>query len=102
MQVVAEDANGNASAVTSDTSVGVTGKVPAALFTGIFSDSGCTQASVSVTIPSGSTTGTFYFFDKLLQQVTLSAVPASLTAGTLVVNVAPAPPSRITLSGFGY
>src|SRR5947209_5421637 len=102
MQVTAEDSTGTPAAVTSDTSAPLTGRVTGALFTGMFSDSKCTQVAVSVVILNGSTTGTFYFDDNLLQQVTLTASPANLTAGSLVVNVAAAPPSKISLTGFTY
>ncbi len=102
MQVTAEDATGNPAAVATDTTVGLTGRVVGFLFTGIYSDSACAQASVSVLLPAGSTTGTFYFSDKLLQQVTLTATATGLTGGTLIVNVVPAPPSKIKLTGFGY
>jgi hypothetical protein len=101
MQVIAEDSMGNPAPVTADTTASLVGKVVAALFTGMFADSGCTQATVSVLLPKGSTTGTFYFADQKTQQVTLIATPPPpLTAGTLVVNVAPAPPSKMALTGF--
>jgi hypothetical protein len=102
MQVIAEDSIGNPAPVTADTTVSLTGKVVGVLFTGMFSDSACAKATVSVLLPNGSTTGTFYFSDKLVQQVTLTAAATNLTAGTLVVNVAPAAPSKMALTGFGY
>jgi hypothetical protein len=102
MQVTAEDATGNPAAVTADTTVALTGKVTGALFTGMFADAACAQPTATVLLPNGSTTGTFYFSDRLLQQVTLTAAATNLTSGTLVVNVAPAPPSKMALNGFGY
>src|SRR5215831_7049665 len=80
MQVIAEDSTGNPAAVTADTTVSLTGKVVGVLFTGMFADTACTQATVSVLLPKGSTTGTFYFLDKLLQQVTLTGTATNLTA----------------------
>ncbi len=100
VQVIAEDSSGHPAPVASDTSVALVGQVVGFLFTGIFSDATCKQHSVNVLLPAGSTTGTFYFSDNLAQQVTLTVSASSLTSGTLVVNVAPAPPSKLALTGF--
>jgi hypothetical protein len=102
MQAIAEDSHGNPAPVAANTTVRLNGSLVGFLFTGIFSDAACKQATVTALLPAGSTTVTFYFSDKVVQQVTVSAVAPKLKRGTLVVNVAPAPPVSLAVSGFGY
>jgi hypothetical protein len=102
MQVTADDSHGNPAPVAANTSVQLSGNVVGVLFTGIFSDAACKQPSVSVLLTTGSTKATFYFSDKFVQQVTLEAAASMLTTGSLVVNVASAPPSKLAVTGFAY
>ena len=96
MQVTAEDSHGVPAPVAANTTVTLSGRVVGSLFTGIFSDAACKQATVTVVLPGGSTKATFYFSDKFQQQVKLSAAAPKLAKGTLAVKVMPASPSNLS------
>jgi hypothetical protein len=52
-----------------------------------YSDAACTQVITSVTIPSGSSSATFYFKDGSLETLTFTAATTGLTSATLPVTV---------------
>ena len=80
-----EDASGNISAVTSSTTVNLSGGGSGKFY----SDSACTVAVTSVAIASGSSSSGFYFLDPNSEALKLSAAATGLSAGTLTLSINP-------------
>ena len=73
--IVAEDAYGNTTTAASNITVALSGAGQGAFY----SNSGCSTATSSFTINSGSSSQTFYFKDTVAESVTFTASGGSLT-----------------------
>ena len=96
--VTSEDPYGNASGVSSDKTINLTGSGSGAYY----SASNCTGSITSLSIPNGTSAGTFYFKDTTVENLTFSAADQAslLTTGTLAVATTPG--TAVTLLFTGY
>lgn len=63
-----------------------------------FSDPGCTTAAASVTVPAGSTQGSFFFRATQVGSVTLTAASAGLTPGMQAATVVAGAPAALAFT----
>ena len=92
----AQDIHGNASPVSGNQGVTLAAN-PSAGFT-LYSNSGCSTTTTSVTILSTQSSATFYVTGTVTGSVTVSATRGGFTTGNLVTTVEPGPANRIGFS----
>ena len=92
--VTAENSGGNPSAVSSNTTVTLSGGGSGTFYT----DSACTTSATSIVIASGATSQNFYFKDSKPQSLTLSVAATGLTGDGLPVTVVANDMSKLALT----
>ena len=97
--VTSEDTYGNASNVTSNRTINLTGGGAGTFY----SSSNCTGGETSVGLANGTSANTFYFSDNTVQSLTLNVADSlgGLTAGNYAISTVPGPATSLTLSGIG-
>ncbi len=90
--VQSRDGNSNRADVTAPTSVGLGTSSSGGAF---FSDTACTIAIASVTIPAGGNTAGFYFRDSRVGTPTLSLTAVGLASSTQIETINAGPASRL-------
>lgn len=91
--IVTQDTFANVSPVTASTAITLAGS------TDFFSDSACTKSTTSLTLAAATSSTTAYFLDPNVGSVSISISATGFTGATAAFSVAPAPPSKIALTG---
>lgn len=88
------DSFGNDSNVGAPTAVGLAGGASMTFF----GDAACGSAVTQVTVPSGTSTATFYFRDDVAGGKTISATAGGYTPGSQPATINPAAPTRLVFT----